>query len=136
MALDVDTLRSSFALVAEREPQVTKRFYGIFCERYPQVKPMFSRNAPEKQQEMLQQALVAVVEHLEDASWLDRELKAMGRKHVDYGVTSEMYDWVGECLLATLEDIAGEAWNDKLLGAWSDAYGAISGLMKAGAAEV
>jgi hemoglobin-like flavoprotein len=46
-----------------------------------------------------------------------------------------MYDWVGECLLATLAELAGEAWTPAVAAAWTDAYGAISGLMKAGAAH-
>src|SRR5690242_14195646 len=100
MALDVELLRSSFSLVAEREPALTARFYEVFFSRYPQAKPLFGRNTPQKQQEMLQRALVAVMDHLEDASWLGETLGALGAKHLDYGVTNEMYGWVGECLLA------------------------------------
>ncbi len=33
----------------------------------------------------------------------------MGAKHLDYGVTNEMYDWVGECLVATLAEVADGA---------------------------
>ena len=96
---------------------------------------MFSRNAPEKQQKMLQDAIVAVVDHVEDASWLKQTLTAMGAKHASYGVTSEMYGWVGASLLATLAEIAGPEWTPEVEKAWSDAYGAISGLMLEGAAS-
>ena len=132
MALDVALLRSSFDLVVERQPQVTPRFYEILFSRYPQAKPLFGRNGT-NQAEMLQQALVAVVEHLEDASWLTQTLEAMGAKHLDYGVRDDMYPWVGECLLATLAEIAGDDWSPALASAWGDAYGAIAGLMLQGA---
>lgn len=135
MSLNAAVLRSSLELVASREPLITKRFYEILFARYPQARPLFSRNAPEKQQKMLQDAIVAVVDHVEDASWLKQTLTAMGAKHLDYGVTREMYDWVGSSLLATLAEIAGDAWTPEVAKAWTDAYGAISGLMLEGAAQ-
>jgi len=135
MGLNVTLLRESFGLVIERQPQVVHRFYQILFERYPKARPLFSRNSPAKQEEMLGAALVAVLDHLEDAAWLTDTLKAMGAKHVDYGVTGEMFGWVGDSLLATLAEVAGPAWTPELAAAWTEAYGAISGLMQMGAAE-
>ena len=133
MSLNVPLLRSSFELVVERQPQLTPRFYQILFERYPQVLPLFGRNSGAAQAEMLQGALVAVLDRLEDASWLTETLGALGAKHVDYGVTDEMYGWVGASLLAAIGEAAGEHWSKELESAWADAYGAISGLMLKGA---
>ena len=130
MALNVELLRSSFALVVEREPQITTRFYEVLFRNYPQVKPLFSPNRREQQERMLRDALVAVIDHLEDAPWLETQLKALGQKHVAYGVTPEMYGWVGASLLETLASVAGDAWTPELAEAWGDAYGAIAGLMQ------
>lgn len=133
MSLNVPLLRESFALVVEREPQVVHNFYEILFERHPQVVPLFrSRGRPE-QEKMLTAALVAVMDRLEDAPWLERELAALGRKHVGYGVTPEMYQWVGASLLAALAKAAGEHWNADLEAAWTEAYGAITQLMMNGA---
>lgn len=129
MSLDVEALRSSFALVVEREPDVVKRFYGHLFSRYPQVRPLFGRNSEDKQQQMLTSALVAVVDHLEDAPWLVENLAALGRRHDDYGITPEMYPWVGECLVQSLSEVAGDAWTPRVRDAWLGAYGAICGLM-------
>jgi hemoglobin-like flavoprotein len=133
MGLNVPLLRSSFDLVVERQPLLTSRFYEVLFERYPQAKALFHSRPPAAQEKMLQEALVAVVDPLEDASWLTETLRGLGAKHVEYGVSDEMYDWVGESLLLTLAEVAGDDWNDELLGAWSAAYGAIVGLMKDGA---
>ena len=84
---------------------------------------------------MLTQALVAVLDHLEDATWLTDTLKAMGAKHIDYGVTDEMYGWVGDSLLSTIAEIAGSDWTPELAAAWTEAYGAIASLMQRGAHE-
>jgi hemoglobin-like flavoprotein len=133
MSLNVPLLRKSFDLVVERQPKLTPRFYEILFSRYPQARPLFGRNAQESQAQMLQEALVAVMDHIEDASWLEQTLGAMGKKHVEYGVTDEMYDWVGASLLATLAEVAGDAWTPELAQAWTAAYGAIAGLMQKGA---
>lgn len=135
MSLNVSLLRSSFDLVLERQPDLTPRFYEILFSRYPQVRPLFGRRSQQEQAKMLQEALVAVVDHLEDATWLEDNLRAMGRKHVEYGVTEEMYDWVGDSLLSTLAEVAGDEWTPELEAAWKEAYGAIASLMKAGAAD-
>jgi nitric oxide dioxygenase len=41
-----------------------------------------------------------------------------------------MYGWVGASLLATLAEVAGDEWTPELATAWTDAYGAIAGLMQ------
>lgn len=135
MALNVALLRHSFELIASRQDKITPRFYEILFARYPQAQPLFGRNSRANQAEMLQQALVSVLEHLEDSAWLEQTLFAMGRKHVDYGVTNEMYAWVGDSLLRTLAEHAGDDWSDELQAAWSDAYAAIAGLMQRGATQ-
>jgi len=136
MSLDVTALRASFELVVTRAPDLTSRFYEVLFARYPQAQALFGRNTRRAQADMLATALAAVLDHLEDAPWLSRTLGALGEKHVGYGVTEEMYGWVGDALLATLAEVAGAEWTPALAKAWTDAYGAIASLMQAGAARV
>lgn len=133
MSLNVDALRESFTLVVERAPDLTHRFYEVLFARHPQVRPLFGRNSRPAQEKMLTQALAAVIDHVEDASWLAETLGAMGAKHVGYGVTPEMYAWVGDSLLITLEEVAGPEWTPEVATAWADAFAAIQSLMLAGA---
>ncbi len=136
MQLRPEILRSSFELVVDRNPQVVARFYEILFARYPEVRPLFGvRNSAEVQQTMLTEALVAVVDHLEDAPWLSSTLKGIGAKHVSYGVTDEMYDWVGECLLAAMSEVAADAWTAEVEGQWVAAYGVIAAMCLEGAEE-
>jgi len=134
MPLDPELLRASFATTLERQPAITPRFYEILFTRYPQVKPLFGGNSARAQEEMLQQALVGVIDHLDDASWLASTLAGLGAKHVGYGVTREMFDWVGAALLATLAEILAEDWNDEVAENWLLAYGVIRDLMLDGMA--
>jgi hemoglobin-like flavoprotein len=135
MALDVTILRASFGIVIERSPNVVARFYEIFFERYPEVRPMFGQGPAsiQRQEKMLTGALVAVLDHLEDASWLQETLFGLGSRHVGYGVRDEMYGWVGACLLAALAEGAGDAWTPEVEAQWTEAYGAITSMMLAGA---
>jgi hemoglobin-like flavoprotein len=131
MGLNVDLLRTSFALVVEREPEVTHRFYDVLFEKYPQVKPLFGKRSRADQERMLRDMLVAIVDHVEDGSWLQNQLGALGSKHSDYGVKPEMYAWVGDSLLTTLKEVAGDDWTPDIEETWTQAYGAVAGLMQA-----
>ena len=126
-------LRDSFALAIEREAAITPRFYQILFARYPRVRPLFGHTIGERQQRMLQDALVAVIDHLDDPVWLGRTLRGLGAKHLDYGVTAEMYPWVAECLIAALAEIVGAAWRPEHAEAWHGALAAVSDLMLDGA---
>lgn len=133
MSLDVAILRDSFALIAERNPEITKRFYEIFFEKYPSVRPMFGRRSQREQEAMLTQALVAVLDHLEDSTTLGTILRDVGARHVAYGVKDEMYGWVGDALLTAFAEVLGEDFTPAVRAAWTDAYGAIVGLALEGA---
>jgi hemoglobin-like flavoprotein len=133
--LDPTILRESFDLIIDRRPDLTIRFYEILFERHPALEMMFRRNR-ETQAKMLAGAIAAVLDHLEDAPWLESTLGQLGAKHLEYGVTNGMYDHVGGALLATLAEVAAEAWTPEVAQQWTLAYGAIAGMMQAGASAV
>lgn len=132
MALDTQSLRSSFDLALAREPRLTHTFYDDLFARHPAARSLFERTDMAVQEQMLGEALVAVMDHLEDVPWLQSTLAGLGAKHASYGVTTEMYDWVGESLVSTLARANGEEWTATVAGAWQEAYAAIVGLMLAG----
>ena len=129
----VGVLKESFALIVERSPDVAHRFYDVLFARYPQTKALFRRNSRVEQEKMLTEALVAVVEYVDDPAWLETNLTILGAKHGAYGVTDEMYAWVGASLLATLAEIAGPDWTPEVESAWTNAYASIVVPMKRGA---
>lgn len=131
MTLDPTILRTSFELVMDRAPDLTLRFYEVLFARAPELQPMFRRDRT-AQAKMLAGAIAAVLDHLDDAPWLQTTLGDLGAKHATYGVTPAMYDIVGGALLATLAEIAAEAWTPEVEQQWTLAYGAIAGMMQAG----
>mmetsp|Transcript_11344 Transcript_11344/g.17009 ORF Transcript_11344/g.17009 Transcript_11344/m.17009 type:complete len:153 (+) Transcript_11344:22-480(+) len=69
----------------------------------------------------------------EDLDPLVTMLKALGKKHVKYGVVAAHYDVVGQALLATLGAALGDKFTDEVKAAWTEIYGVISSTMIAGA---
>jgi len=134
MTLNPDILRASFELVIDRRPDLTIRFYEILFARYPALRPMFRADRG-SQAKMLAAAIAAVLDHLDDAAWLASTLGELGARHNAYGVTAAMYDQVGDALLATLAEVAAEAWTPEVEAQWLLAYSAIATMMQAGAAS-
>ena len=131
--MDQELLTESL-LLADGDGRLTPRFYEILFARHPAVRPMFSADV-RPQAEMLRTAVVAVLDHLDDAAWLTTTLGDLGAKHAAYGATAPMYDAVAECMVAAMEELGGEAWTPEMTTAWTEALGAVAGLMLAGYPE-
>ncbi|MGK3992825.1 globin domain-containing protein [Sorangium sp. So ce1024] len=129
---DAELLRESFELVVQRDHEFPRLFYRTLFERCPQARPLFTRNSPGAQGTLFERALMAVLDHLEDDTWLSERLAKLGAQHVAYGVTPEMYDGFGEALVASLREVSAADWTDAHRDAWTRAYGAIVARMRAG----
>lgn len=126
-------LQDNLELVVSRDPDLMLIFYGLLFERYPEVKPLFGRNSQDEQAKMLTEAVGMLVANVDDPEFVRTTMLSVGQKHVDYGVEDQMYGWVGECLVATLEQVSAEAWTPELKTAWTQTLTAISGIAIEGA---
>jgi methyl-accepting chemotaxis protein len=133
MALNVALLRESFQKIAPQAERLADVFYDTLFERYPSVKPLFAGVSLPEQKKKLVAALVLVVKNLEKPDALKTALGQLGERHVEYGAKAAHYPAVGECLLAALAEVAGNQWTPELKKAWTEAYGAVADLMRAGA---
>ncbi len=135
MALNVSALRSSFEAVRPQAETLADVFYETLFSRYLGVKPLFANVDIKQQKGKLIASIALVVASLEKPDVLTRALKEMGARHVGYGAEEVHYPAVGECLLHALATVAGPVWTNDLAQAWTEAYGAIAGLMIEGARE-
>ena len=131
---DAQLLKDSLALVAPVADQLIAQFYDRLFTAHPEVRPMFPA-VMDAQREKLLKAIIALVTHYESPEELMPALTAMGKRHATYGVQLEHYAAVGQCLLATLADVAGDVWNAELEGAWTRAYTFAAGAMVQGASQ-
>ena len=129
--MDAELLETSLALVDTPDDGLTTRFYAILFDRYPTVRPMFSEDMG-RQAKMLRSAIVSVVDHLDDPTWLTETLGELGARHASWGVVALMYDAVTECMVAAMAELGGDAWTSQMTDAWIEALDAVSGLMLLG----
>jgi hemoglobin-like flavoprotein len=134
MALDLDALETSFDLVAPRGDELMDTFYSRLFATAPAVRPLFAGADMRRQKSMLLGALVLLRKSLRDLGAVVPKLRELGRRHVAYGARPEHYPLVGAVLIASMADVAGEAWRPEYERAWSDAVTVVAGAMLEGAA--
>jgi chemotaxis signal transduction protein/hemoglobin-like flavoprotein len=133
--LNVDLLESSFALLAPRGEELVERFYARLFETAPAVRSLFPEDMAGQKKALLG-AIGALVGNLRAPEKLSAYLEGLGKRHIAYGALEAHYDVVGDVLLATLAELAGDVWTDDLNAAWSGAFAAVKALMLAGAEGV
>ena len=124
----VNLVQQSFAKVAPISETAAVLFYDRLFEIAPTVRPMFPADMTE-QRKKLMAMLAAVVNGLANLDSILPAASALAKRHLTYGARAEHYPVVGSALLWTLEKGLGEAWTPELAGAWTAAYGTLSGYM-------
>ena len=127
--LAVEVLERSFEKIKPRADEFAARFYENLFIAHPEFKPLFANIDLEKQQKKLINALVLVVENLRSPEALGPVLKALGGRHIGYGVIPKYYGPVGDALLMSFEQSLQEDWTPEVKLAWTNAYRTITGLM-------
>ena len=123
--IDTRLLRTTLELTLARDDTFPRRFYDRLFAAHPEVKALFHRSTPGALNKMFAQKLSAIVDHLDDPKWLGQALSTLAANHTGYGVTAEMYPWVGEALIATLAEACGDEWSAEAEQAWTAAYASI-----------
>ncbi len=132
MRTDYELLNESLGLVGPVADQLIRSFYDRVFTGHPQVRSMFPADMTEQREHLLK-AVVALVTNYDHREDLVPYLEALGGRHVRYGVVPEHYGIVGQALLASLAEMAGEHWTDEYEGAWARAYTFAAEVMQSGA---
>jgi hemoglobin-like flavoprotein len=135
MNVDLDTIETTFDLVAPRGEELMDVFYARLFVAAPGVEPLFAATDLRRQKAMLLRALDLVRESLHDTEALVGKLRELGASHVAYGATAEHYIVAGEALIASLAEMAGEAWRPEHELAWGAAFALIADAMLTGARD-
>jgi hemoglobin-like flavoprotein len=116
----------------------TDEAFGLFYQRLfeldPALRPLFKSDLAD-QQRKFRGSLMAIADKLDDPDDLLPELRALGRRHVGYGVKDEHYALVGEALLWALQRSVGATFTAEVREAWEELIAAVSTTMRRGAAE-
>lgn len=136
MDLDISALETSFDHIAPRGDQLVDLFYSRLFAVAPDVKPLFADTDLKRQKAMLLAALILLRKSLRDLDLVTPTLRDMGARHVRYGAQPQHYPVVGEVLIASMAQVAGEAWTPEYQLAWTEAFAVVAGVMLEGAESV
>jgi len=124
----VELVKSSWIQVIPFADTAADLFYTKLFELDGSLRPLFPADLSE-QRKKLMATLGRVVASLDNLAGVVPAVQALGKKHVGYGAKPEHYATVGSALLATLAAGLGPAFTPEVEGAWTVAYGTLSGVM-------
>jgi methyl-accepting chemotaxis protein len=133
MSLNLTALENSFDLVAPRGDELMDEFYGRLFAAAPAVRPLFARTDMKQQKAMLLATLVLLRKSLRNLDAIAPKIRELGARHIAYGARPEHYPVVGEVLLASMAEVAGDAWLPDYEQAWVEAFGVVAAVMIEGA---
>ena len=133
MDLNISALETSFDHIAARGDELMDVFYARLFATAPAVKPLFASTDLKRQKGMLLAALVLLRRSLRDLDSVVPKLRDLGARHVRYGAQPEHYPVVGEVLIGSMAEIAGDAWTVEYELAWTEAFAVVAGAMLDGA---
>lgn len=127
----IQLVQDSFKKVLPIADQAMVIFYDQLFAINPSVKSLFPSSPGQmgNQRNKLKAMLAAAVAGLSNLEKLVPILQNLGRKHVDYGVTSAHYSDVGAALLGTLEIGLGDDFTSEVKQAWTDVYAVMANTM-------
>jgi methyl-accepting chemotaxis protein len=135
MSLDLETLKTSFDLIAPRGEELVDIFNARLFEAAPAVEPLFAHTDLRKQKAMLLATLVLLRKSLRDLEAIAPKLRQLGARHVAYGARPEHYPVVAAVMLESMAEIAGQAWTADIAAAWAGALGLVATAMLEGAEQ-
>ena len=134
-SIEIVLVRASFARVVTIQDVAADLFYDRLFVIAPKLRELFPADLSQ-QKKKLMQMIAAAVGGLSNLDKLVPAVKALGARHVGYGVTAADYAIVGEALVWTLEQGLGDEFTPEVRSAWAKVYDLVAATMQAGAAEV
>ena len=128
----IEIVKSTVPVVKEHGLKITLRMYEVAFQSRPDLRQFFVNSwmkSPEegrKQANQLAAAVYAYALHIDELEKLSKAVEQIAKAHVNTKIIPEMYPVIGECLLAAMKDVLGDAATPEVLEAWEEAYGALA----------
>jgi hemoglobin-like flavoprotein len=140
-------LTRALLAIADKESTFTERFYEMFFELRPDTRELFGAYPLAEQEEMMRETLRSLatleeyaetepdLESEQEFGWLVENLRALGKSHVEYGVTPDMYESYRLVLLDCTLEIVGDQIDERAKMALDEALTRVCDLMNPEADE-
>ena len=129
----ITMVQSSFDRVGPELPTLATRFYQELFARNPALRSLFTTDMAE-QKVRFSRKLTEIVWAMPRLAELLTHTRALGARHVGYGVRVADYRTVGDALLAALAAVLGDSFDTPTREAWILAYNLVAETMLEGAA--
>lgn len=120
--------------VARLRPRLDRTadaFYRDLFEQHPQLRAMFPKDLSRLRLKFADE-LSTIVRAIPDFPSFFETARALGTRHVGYGVRAAHFAMVRPALLGAIAAELGEAWTPAMAAAWTAAYDMISEAMLLG----
>jgi hemoglobin-like flavoprotein len=129
----ITLVQTSFERLGPQLPAMATRFYEELFARDPALRAMFT--IPLALQEVkFAEKLTEIVQAMPLLDELLTHTRALGARHVGYGVRTADYQTLGDALLAALAAVLGDSFDAATREAWALAYNLVAETMLEGAA--
>jgi len=129
----ITLVQSSFDRLGPQLPTLATRFYQELFARNPALRPLFTTDMAE-QKVRFSRKLSEIVWAMPRLAELLTHTRALGARHVGYGVRVPDYRTVGDALFAALAAVLGDSFDTQTREAWILAYNLVAETMLEGAA--
>ena len=129
----ITLVQSSFDRLGPQLPTLATRFYQELFARNPALRSLFTTDMAE-QKVRFSRKLTEIVWAMPRLAELLTHTRALGARHVGYGVRVADYRTVGDALFTALAAVLGDSFDTPTREAWILAYNLVAETMLEGAA--
>jgi len=124
----ISLIRASFTRVVMARETSAELFYNRLFELDPSLRPLFKGDMKEQGLKffLMLEIVVGGLNAFEDVV---AELRALGQRHIEYGVLPRHYLTVREALLWMLNQVLGKDFTGETRMAWMEMYDLLSRAM-------
>ncbi len=130
----IEIVKATAPAVKEHGKAITERMYEIAFNERPEYRRFFenthmkSEEEGKKQAAKLAASVYAYASHIDELDKLGDAVEHIAKAHVNTRVIAEQYPVIGECLLAAMKDVLGDAATPEVMEAWTEAYNSLASI--------
>jgi len=134
--INVALVQQTWNQVLPIADDAARLFYNRLFQLDPSLRAMFKHTDMGEQRKKLLMMITVAVRGLDKVDELLPAKRALGKRHVGYGVQDHHYDTVGAALLWTLEQGLGEAFTEEARESWTETYYTLANVMRSASQSV
>lgn len=137
---EIDTITTDSNFILADPDRFAQTFYTNVFDLAPGVRAMFPDDMTDQRRKLVNELgfLINAVAAFDDPDKFDamvERTRALGRRHVGYGATAEMFEPVGAALVGALHEHVDD-FDEQKQAAWVKLFGFVAATMLEGASQV